>query len=40
MTITRRTVVAGLGATSLGAAIGAPHIARAQEAKHYRFGYD
>jgi tripartite ATP-independent transporter DctP family solute receptor len=38
--ITRRTVVAGLGATSLGAAIAAPHIARAQEAKHYRFAYD
>jgi tripartite ATP-independent transporter DctP family solute receptor len=40
MTITRRTLVAGLGATSLGAAIAAPHIARAQEAKHYRFAYD
>jgi tripartite ATP-independent transporter DctP family solute receptor len=40
MTITRRTVVAGLGVTSLGAAIGAPHIARAQEPKHYRFAYD
>jgi tripartite ATP-independent transporter DctP family solute receptor len=40
MTITRRTVVAGLGVTSLGAAIAAPHIARAQEAKHYRFAYD
>jgi tripartite ATP-independent transporter DctP family solute receptor len=26
--------------TSLGAAIGAPHIARAQEPKHYRFAYD
>jgi TRAP-type transport system periplasmic protein len=40
MTITRRTLVAGLGATSLGAAIATPHIARAQEAKHYRFAYD
>jgi tripartite ATP-independent transporter DctP family solute receptor len=40
MTITRRTLVAGLGATSFGAAIAAPHIARAQEAKHYRFAYD
>jgi tripartite ATP-independent transporter DctP family solute receptor len=38
--ITRRTVVAGLGVTSLGAAIAAPRIARAQEAKHYRFAYD
>jgi tripartite ATP-independent transporter DctP family solute receptor len=40
MTITRRTVVAGLGVTSLGAAIAAPQKARAQEAKHYRFAYD
>jgi tripartite ATP-independent transporter DctP family solute receptor len=36
MTVTRRTVVAGLGA----AAIAAPHVARAQDAKHYRFAYD
>jgi TRAP-type transport system periplasmic protein len=35
MTISRRTVVAGLGA-----AIAAPHVARAQDAKHYRFAYD
>jgi TRAP-type transport system periplasmic protein len=41
MTISRRTVVAGLGATSLGAAgIAAPHVARAQDVKHYRFAYD
>ena len=35
MTLSRRTIVAGLGA-----AIAAPHIARAQAAKHYRFAYD
>ena len=35
MAISRRTVVAGLGA-----AIAAPHVARAQAAKHYRFAYD
>ncbi len=35
MTISRRTVVAGIGA-----AIAAPHIARAQDVKHYRFAYD
>src|SRR5258708_13769294 len=36
MTISRRTVVTGLGA----AAIAAPHVARAQDVKHYRFAYD
>jgi len=36
MTISRRTVMAGLGA----AAIAAPHVARAQEVKHFRFAYD
>src|SRR4051812_46538998 len=36
MDITRRTVVASLGAT----AIAAPRIARAQDVKHYRFAYD
>src|ERR1700745_1886149 len=36
MAISRRTVVTGLGA----AAIGAPHIARAQDVKRYRFAYD
>jgi TRAP-type transport system periplasmic protein len=35
MTISRRTVVAGIGA-----AIAAPHVARAQDVKHYRFAYD
>ena len=35
MTLSRRTVVAGLGA-----AIAAPHIARAQDVKHFRFAYD
>ena len=35
MAVSRRTVVAGLGA-----AIAAPHVARAQGAKHYRFAYD
>jgi tripartite ATP-independent transporter DctP family solute receptor len=39
MTTTRRAVVAGLGVTGL-TAIAAPHVARAQEAKHYRFAYD
>jgi tripartite ATP-independent transporter DctP family solute receptor len=36
MAISRRTVVTGLGA----AAIAAPHVARAQDVKHYRFAYD
>jgi TRAP-type transport system periplasmic protein len=36
MAISRRTVVTGLGA----AAIAAPHVARAQGVKHYRFAYD
>jgi tripartite ATP-independent transporter DctP family solute receptor len=36
MAISRRTVVTGLGAT----AIGAPHVARAQDVKRYRFAYD
>jgi TRAP-type transport system periplasmic protein len=36
MAINRRTVVTGLGAT----AIAAPHVARAQEVKRYRFAYD
>ena len=35
MTISRRTAIAGLGA-----AIAAPHVARAQDVKHYRFAYD
>ena len=35
MAYSRRTVVAGLGA-----AIAAPHVARAQAPKHYRFAYD
>jgi len=35
MARSRRTVVAGLGP-----AIAAPHVARAQAAKHYRFAYD
>jgi tripartite ATP-independent transporter DctP family solute receptor len=35
MAISRRTVVTGLGA-----AIAAPHVARAQDAKRYRFAYD
>ncbi len=38
MSISRRTVVAGLA--SGAAAIAAPHIARAQDVKHYRFAYD
>lgn len=36
MAISRRTVVTGLGA----AAIAAPHVARAQDVKRYRFAYD
>lgn len=36
MVISRRTVVMGLGA----AAIAAPHVARAQDVKRYRFAYD
>jgi tripartite ATP-independent transporter DctP family solute receptor len=36
MRISRRTLVAGLGAT----AIAAPHVVRAQDVKHYRFAYD
>ena len=36
MAISRRTVVTGLSA----AAIAAPHVARAQDVKHYRFAYD
>jgi TRAP-type transport system periplasmic protein len=36
MAISRRTVVRGLGA----AAIGAPHVARAQDVRRYRFAYD
>jgi tripartite ATP-independent transporter DctP family solute receptor len=36
MAISRRTVVTGLGAT----AIAAPHVARAQDVKRYRFAYD
>jgi TRAP-type transport system periplasmic protein len=35
MAYSRRTIVAGLGA-----AIAAPHVARAQAPKHYRFAYD
>src|SRR5690242_5675552 len=35
MAYSRRTVIAGLGAT-----IAAPRVARAQGAKHYRFAYD
>jgi tripartite ATP-independent transporter DctP family solute receptor len=35
MAYSRRTIVAGLGA-----AIAAPHVARAQDVKHYRFAYD
>ena len=38
MSISRRTVVAGLA--SGAAALAAPHVARAQGAKHYRFAYD
>ncbi len=36
MAISRRTVVTGLGA----AAIAAPHVTQAEDAKHYRFAYD
>jgi len=36
MAISRRTVVTGFGA----AAIAAPHVARAQDVKRYRFAYD
>jgi len=35
MALSRRTVVAGLGA-----AVAAPHVAHAQDVKHYRFAYD
>ena len=35
MALSRRTVVAGFGA-----AVAAPFVARAQDAKHYRFAYD
>src|SRR5690242_4773726 len=35
MAYSRRTVIAGLGAT-----VAAPYVARAQDAKHYRFAYD
>ncbi|MEJ0075194.1 MAG: TRAP transporter substrate-binding protein [Alphaproteobacteria bacterium] len=35
MALSRRTVIAGMGA-----AIAAPHVARAQDVKHYRFAYD
>src|ERR1700747_2275613 len=38
MMINRRTLLGGIG--SAVAAIAAPHVARAQEAKHYRFAYD
>jgi TRAP-type transport system periplasmic protein len=36
MDITRRTAIAGLGAT----AVAAPYVAHAQGVKHYRFAYD
>src|SRR3954447_13787151 len=36
--IDRRNMLRGIAATA--AAIAAPHIARAQEARHYRFAYD
>jgi len=35
MAYSRRTVIAGLGAT-----VAAPYVARAQDVKHYRFAYD
>jgi tripartite ATP-independent transporter DctP family solute receptor len=38
MAITRRTAIAGLA--SGAAALGMPHVVRAQDAKHYRFAYD
>jgi tripartite ATP-independent transporter DctP family solute receptor len=38
MTITRRTAIAGLA--SGAATLAMPHIARAQDVKHYRFAYD
>ena len=36
--INRRTLLGGVA--SAAAAIAAPYVARAQEAKHYRFAYD
>ncbi|MEA2930433.1 MAG: TRAP-type transport system periplasmic protein [Hyphomicrobiales bacterium] len=38
MTISRRTAIAGLAGSA--AALGMPYVARAQDAKHYRFAYD
>ena len=38
MGITRRTAIAGLA--SGAAALGMPHVVRAQDVKHYRFAYD
>src|ERR1044071_5582 len=38
MQITRRAAIGGL--VTGAATIAAPHVARAQEAKHYRFAYD
>src|SRR5256885_227492 len=38
MMINRRTLLGGIA--SGAAAIAAPHVARAQEVKHYRFAYD
>jgi TRAP-type transport system periplasmic protein len=38
MTITRRTAIAGLA--SGAATLAMPHVARAQDVKHYRFAYD